>query len=118
MAGGAKNPSGRIFRAIRKNGKVWGTCLDGSVILQIVRHYAAQVGHANFAPHDARRSCARIYYDAKAPLKQIQFLLGPDKLDTTASRGQRCAEVRRGSSQQSSRYQLAQTNRRPSPDCA
>ncbi len=31
-----------------------------------------------------RRSCARIYYDAKAPLKQIQFLLGHDKLDTTA----------------------------------
>ena len=35
-------------------------------------------------PHDARRTCARIYYDANAPLKQIQFLLGHDKLDTTA----------------------------------
>ena len=41
-------------------------------------------GPREFAPHDARRSCARIYYDAKAPLKQIQFLLGHDKLDTTA----------------------------------
>jgi integrase len=58
--------------------------LDKAAIWQIVRHYAAQVGHENFAPHDARRSCARIYYDAKAPLKQIQFLLGHDKLDTTA----------------------------------
>ncbi len=55
-----------------------------SAIWQIVRHYAAQVGHSNFAPHDARRSCARIYYDAQAPLKQIQSLLGHDKLDTTA----------------------------------
>ena len=80
----AKISQGRVFRAIRKNGKVWGTGLDESAIWQIVRHYAAQVGHPNFAPHDARRSCARIYYDAQAPLKQIQFLLGHDKLDTTA----------------------------------
>jgi site-specific recombinase XerD len=80
----AKILSGRVFRAIRKNGKVWGNGLDESAIWQIVRHYAAQVGHENFAPHDARRSCARIYYDANAPLKQIQFLLGHDKLDTTA----------------------------------
>jgi integrase len=41
-------------------------------------------GPRELCPHDARRSCARIYYDAKAPLKQIQFLLGHDKLDTTA----------------------------------
>jgi site-specific recombinase XerD len=80
----AKLKGGVIFRAIRKNGKVWGTGLDESAIWEIVRHYAALVGHPNFAPHDARRTCARIYYDAKAPLKQIQFLLGHDKLDTTA----------------------------------
>ncbi len=49
----AKISSGRIFRAIRKNGKVWGNGLDESAIWQIVRLYAAQVGHANFAPHDA-----------------------------------------------------------------
>ena len=57
----AKVKGGVIFRAIRKNGKVWGAGLDESAIWEIVRHYAA-----------------------KAPLKQIQFLLGHDKLDTTA----------------------------------
>ena len=36
----AKISSGRVFLAIRKNGKVWGTGLDGSAIWQIVRHYA------------------------------------------------------------------------------
>jgi integrase len=41
---------GVIFRAIRKNGKVWGNGLDESAIWEIVRHYAAQVGHPNFAP--------------------------------------------------------------------
>jgi integrase/recombinase XerD len=80
----AKVKGGVIFRAIRKNGKVWGSGLDESAIWEIVRHYAALVGHANFAPHDARRTCASIYYDAKAPLKQIQFLLGHYKQDTTA----------------------------------
>jgi hypothetical protein len=35
-------------------------------------------------PPDARRSCARIYYDAKAPLEQIKYMLGHDNLDTTA----------------------------------
>jgi site-specific recombinase XerD len=34
----AKISSGRIFRAIRKNGKVWGSGLDESAIWQIVRH--------------------------------------------------------------------------------
>jgi hypothetical protein len=30
----------RIFRAIRKNGKVWGIGLEESAIWQAVRHYA------------------------------------------------------------------------------
>jgi hypothetical protein len=107
VVGAAKISSARIFRAIRKNGKVWATGLDESAIWQIVRHYAAQVGHENFAPHDARRSCARIYYDAKAPLKQIQFLLGHDKLDTTARYVNDEQKFGGGSSQQSSRHQLA-----------
>ena len=80
----AKITQGRIFRAIRKNDKVWGTGLDESAIWQIVRHYAAAGRARELCLHDVRRSCARIYYDAQAPLKQIQFLLGHDKLDTTA----------------------------------
>jgi integrase len=41
-------------------------------------------GPRELCPHDARRSCARIYYDAKLRSNKIQFLLGHDKLDTTA----------------------------------
>jgi integrase len=81
--GGEDNARPRLPRHPQKRQGL-GNGLDESAIWQIVRHYAAQVGHENFAPHDARRSCARIYYDAKAPLKQIKFLLGHDKLDTTA----------------------------------
>jgi integrase len=53
-------------------------------IWNIIRSYAAKVGYENFAPHDARRTCARIYYDVKGQLPQIQYMLGHDKLDTTA----------------------------------
>jgi site-specific recombinase XerD len=38
----ARIASGRVFRAVRKNGKVWGNGLDESAIWQIVRHYAAR----------------------------------------------------------------------------
>jgi integrase len=75
---------GRIFREIHRGGKVMGTGLSEMTIWNIIRHYAAQVGYKDFAPHDARRSCARIYYDANGKLPQIQYLLGHEKLDTTA----------------------------------
>jgi site-specific recombinase XerD len=81
----AKITKGRIFRAINRGGNVWGTGLSTTVIWNIVKHYAGLVGYPTFAPHDARRSCARIYYDHDAPLVQIQLLLGHDKLDTTAN---------------------------------
>ena len=46
----AQITKGRIFRAIRKNGKPWGTGLDEEAVLRMVRRYAALVGHENFAP--------------------------------------------------------------------
>jgi site-specific recombinase XerD len=75
---------GRIFRSIHRGGKVFGTGLSEMTIWNIIRSYAAKVGYENFAPHDARRTCARIYYDVKGQLPQIQYMLGHDKLDTTA----------------------------------
>ena len=74
---GAQITKGRIFRAIRKNGKPWGTGLD----LGATRPWS---GMKTLPPTDARRSCPRIYYDAKAPLEQIKYMLGHDKLDTMA----------------------------------
>ena len=52
----------------------------------MVRRYAALVGHENFAPHDARRSCARIYYDAKAPLEQICLIGSSSGMEHTFRR--------------------------------
>ena len=37
----------------------------------------------HFAPHDLRRSCARLCHDSGGELEQIQFLLGHVSVQTT-----------------------------------
>jgi integrase len=37
----------------------------------------------NLAPHDLRRTCARLYHLAGGELEQIQFLLGHASVQTT-----------------------------------
>ncbi len=79
----AKISSGRVFRPSART--AWSGKWIERVGDLVHRPPLRRPGRArDLRPHDARRSCARIYYDAKAPLKQIQFLLGHDKLDTTA----------------------------------
>jgi len=51
--------------------------------LHVVKHYAGQVGIVKLAPHDLRRSCARLCHNAGGELEQIQFLLGHVSVQTT-----------------------------------
>jgi integrase len=39
---------------------------------------AKSIGVAKLAPHDLRRTCARLCHASGGKLEQIQFLLGPD----------------------------------------
>jgi len=66
----------RLFLSIRKNGAVWGEGLTQNVIWYVVRDAAKRVGIDRPAPHDLRRSCARMCHLAGGELEQIQFLLG------------------------------------------
>ena len=47
---------GKIFRAVRKGGKVWGQDLTPGAVLQIVQHYAHAMGLEKLAPHDLRQA--------------------------------------------------------------
>ena len=47
------------------------------------RDGAASCGLAGLAPHDLRRTCARLCYQAGGELEQIQFLLGHVSIETT-----------------------------------
>jgi hypothetical protein len=75
--------SGRLFRPIRKNGEVWAHRVSPNVIYDAVKRCAARIGIGGLAPHDLRRSCARLCHAAGGELEQIQFLLGHSSVQTT-----------------------------------
>jgi len=75
--------SGALFRAINKAGRVWGNGFTPKVIWSIVKEGAAKCGLVGLAPHDLRRTCARLCHQAGGELEQIQFLLGHVSIETT-----------------------------------
>ena len=66
-----------------KTGRVWGTGITPKVLWEIVREAASRAGIEKLAPHDLRRSCARLCHLANGELDQIQFLLGHVSIQTT-----------------------------------
>jgi len=79
----AEITDGKLFRAIRKNGVIWGHGVTQNVVWYVVKQCAERAGIRNLAPHDLRRSCARMCYEAGGELEQIQFLLGHASVLTT-----------------------------------
>jgi integrase len=74
---------GVLFRSINKTGRVWGTGMTPKVLWEVVRAGASRAGIEKLAPHDLRRSCARLCHLAGGELDQIQFLLGHVSIQTT-----------------------------------
>jgi site-specific recombinase XerD len=74
---------GKVFRSINKKGQVWGQGITPKVIWWVVLHYAKQIGIPKLAPHDLRRTCAKLCRMAGGDLEQIQLLLGHASIQTT-----------------------------------
>lgn len=74
---------GRLFRRVCRTGMIWGTDMTEKVVWHVVKQYAMQMGISKIAPHDLRRSCARLCHSAGGELEQIQFLLGHVSVQTT-----------------------------------
>jgi site-specific recombinase XerD len=74
---------GRIFRCVNKIGSIWGSGITEKVVWCVVREHAAKAGIDKLAPHDLRRTCARLCHVAGGELEQIQFLLGHVSVQTT-----------------------------------
>ena len=53
------------------------------MVWHVVKEFAAKLGVPKLAPHDLRRSCARLCHTAGAAMEQIQFLLGHVSVQTT-----------------------------------
>lgn len=60
-----------------------GTGMTEKVVWHVVREYAGVAGIATLAPHDLRRSCARLRHASGGELEQIQFLPGHVSIQTT-----------------------------------
>jgi len=74
---------GKLFRCVSRKGTAWGTEITEKVVWHVVKEYATKLGVSKLAPHDLRRSCARLCHSAGGELEQIQFLLGHVSVQTT-----------------------------------
>jgi|KBSMisStandDraft_5_1062788.scaffolds.fasta_scaffold14961_2 site-specific recombinase XerD len=79
----AKVTDGRIFRAVARAGKVWGKGISQNVVWYVVKTCCERAGLERIAPHDLRRTCAKLCHSSGGELEQIQFLLGHASVQTT-----------------------------------
>ena len=74
--------AGKLFRRVSSAGRAWGEAVTEKLVRHVVKEFAAKVGINKLAPHDLRRSCARLCRAAGGELEQIQIpswpRFGPD----------------------------------------
>jgi site-specific recombinase XerD len=74
--------AGCVFRPVNRGG-VTGERLGEKVVWQMLKRYADEAGVPGLAPHDLRRTCAKLCRAAGGELEQIQLLLGHASVQTT-----------------------------------
>lgn len=60
----ARASDGRLFRCVCRTGTIWGEEMTEKVVWHVVKQYAGKLGVSKLAPHDLRRSCARLCHSA------------------------------------------------------
>ena len=75
--------TGRVFRAVSRHGTPWGTGISENVVWYVVRGCARRLELDHLAPHDLRRTCAKLCHVNGRELEQTQFLLGHASVLTT-----------------------------------
>ena len=66
----AQITTGRVFRSINKAGRIWGDGMTPKLLREVVKDAAARGGIEKLAPHDLRRTCARLCHLAGGELDQ------------------------------------------------
>jgi site-specific recombinase XerD len=56
----ARVTEGRIFRAVARTGKVWGKGISQNVVWYVVKTCCERARLEHIAPHDLRRTCAKL----------------------------------------------------------
>ena len=83
MASGREPDRWQAVSASKQERKAWGDGLTEKAVWHVVREYARKAGIERLAPHDLRRTCARLCHASGGELEQIQFLLGHVSIQTT-----------------------------------
>ena len=68
--------SGRIFRPVNRGDRIAGESMTAQSIFEVVKKYTAEIGLPSIAPHDLRRTFAKLAYKGHSPIEQIQLSLG------------------------------------------
>jgi integrase len=74
---------GFVFRPVNRARRALGVGLSEKVVWQLLQGHAATAGVPGIAPHDSRRTCAKLCRVAGGELEQIQLLLGHASVQTT-----------------------------------
>jgi len=74
---------GIVFRAINKGDRVVGDGVTPQAIYNIIVGYADTLENKGVAPHDLRRTFAKLAHKGGAAIDQIQLSLGHESIQTT-----------------------------------
>ncbi len=74
---------GLIFRAVNKGDRVVGEGITPQAIYNIIVGYAGELQKKGVAPHDLRRTFAKLAHKGGAAIDQIQLSLGHESIQTT-----------------------------------
>jgi len=74
---------GLVFRAINKGDRVVGDGITPQAIYNIIVGYAGALEKRGVAPHDLRRTFAKLAHKGGAGIDQIQLSLGHESIQTT-----------------------------------
>jgi site-specific recombinase XerD len=82
-AAAAKLVDGRVFRPMNNRQQLAGEILLPQNIMEAVTGYGIRIGVPKLAPHDLRRTFAKLAHKGRAALEQIQLSLGHASIQTT-----------------------------------
>ena len=74
--------SGRLLRAVNKGDRIARDSMTAQSVFACVAQHGRRIG-VEIAPHDLRRTFAKLAHQGHAPLEQIQISLGHASIQTT-----------------------------------
>ena len=64
---------GSVFRRVSSAGRIWGEVVTEKLVWHVVKEFANKIGVSRLAPHDLRRSCARLCRAQGASWSRFNF---------------------------------------------